>query len=83
MLTLNTNMFMWSADAKEFFQEASTLRDNFSRIMRDGAFQLESQWTGDLVGVRLVTTERDHEGEVVLWRFRPSDNRFEVVIVND
>lgn len=81
MLTFNTSLFSWHCDIRTFLSEAS----DFNSLWLGDDFRLESEVTGKIVDLKLVTTDRDADGDIQAWRFVPVDTAFDfkVTVFND
>lgn len=80
---LNTNQFTFDKTRKTLTAEASSLPD------ADWSFRhltIQSVHTGKRVFFEWVKTERDWEGDIMAWVYRPVDKKVNVktlVIFND
>lgn len=85
----HTSQFAWDPSTREFVAEASTLGKGYlARLYNDAAdvgFVFVSERTGTEQAVYLNHTEKDSEGDVVAWRYKPVDTAqsFTVVVLND
>jgi hypothetical protein len=75
---INSDKFIRSTGGKTFFADVSQLEhekhDAFDQVWHDEGtkgFVLVSQWTGKEVPFELYHTEREADGDVRAWLFKP------------
>lgn len=86
--TANTNQFTWNPKDHTLVAEISDLRELTIKpiIGNTPGFKLVSQRTGVMIHVVLFYEQRNQEGEVLAWHFKPlkdNNTRMTVVIFND
>jgi hypothetical protein len=83
-MLLNTDQFLWQPGRDDrrgtFTVEASTLR--WQQVPQE--FVLQSARTGRKVHMEAERVDRDAEGEVIAWIYKPKGPlRFRVTVFND
>jgi hypothetical protein len=93
-LLVSSEFFLWNSATRSFSAEISDLHHRridplsplYTREGADKGFVMVSKKTGAKVGFRLVSIQRDPEGELLYWTFEAVESHtagIQTIIYND
>jgi len=71
MNTLSTNMFCKSSNKRRLVTEASDL--GWPSLYAPEHFTLTSEWTGRSIAMEKINTQKDEEGDIIMWMYKPAN----------
>ena len=78
MNTISTYPFAKNSKRNHMTSEASDLE--WPALYAPPIFTLTSEWSGRSISMEKVATERNDEGEPLLWRYKPSDKSIDLTV---